>query len=298
MALTVTLSAAVSGDNIDLIWTFAGAPSVHYVYRNKDGGVWSLIETVSSPLSPESYTDTDVDTNYLYGYHIRDGDGIASNSVTSGRWSNTTTETVVVLDSETDSVSDSTATAYTSRDSVSCTDIATFTVDAEVPVDYSDEVTDTVTCTDTLVTTIITPQTYGYFLGSSGGSVYAYNEDEHGDNGVAINSYWKSKRLDFADEYPDFLTKWKTIDYLLLTYVDRTSHTITLSLSTDGGVTWDSKTKTVGSGSGRVLEKPFHFWKTGRFFNFKITNNSSTENFQWIRLTAHFTPQTEQFATA
>ena len=298
MAYGVTLSAEMDGTDRVLTWTFVGSPAVHYVYRQFNGGTWSLIHTVSGPLSPESYPDTGVYwTNTVFGYQIRDATGVISNTVLVGRYSDTLTETVNTLDSVTTSATAS-PYSYTDTVTVTCQDIATTAVDDEVPTDYVDEVTETVTCTDTVVTSIVTPQNYSYYLGSSNGMVYAYNRDEHGDNGVAINSYWKSKRLDFSDTHPQLMSTWKTISHVQVTYVDKGEATVTLSVSSDGGVSWKSMVKTFGSGTGKVADKSFYFWKTGRFFNFKIANNSSSEDFQWIRLTAHFMPQAEQFATA
>jgi len=298
MAYGVTLSAEMDGSDRILTWTFAGAPAVHYVYRQLNGGTWSLIHTVSDPLSPEEYPDTEVHwTNTIFGYQIRDATGVISNTVLVGRYSDTLTETVYTLDSVTTSATAS-PYSYTDTATVTCQDIVITAVDDEVPTDYEDEVTETVTCTDTVVTSIITPQNYGYLLGSSAGLVYSYSGEYFGDDGVAINSFWKSKRLDLSDTYPQLLSTWKTLSHVQLTYVDKGEAAITLSASTDGGVTWKNTTKKFGSGTECMAEKSFYFWMTGRFFNFKISNVSSTEDFQWLRLTAHFTTQSEQFRTA
>ena len=298
MALTVTLSAEIYVTGKVLTWTFSGSPSTHSVYRQLNDGIWTWIADVPSPTSPEIYTDpTDSYPNVKFGYYISDTTGIASNIVYLGEYTAAATDTVTCLDSSTTAATTS-PYSYTDKVYVSCLDVATTAVDDEVPGDYEDTATDTVTCTDTVITSLITPQNYGYYLGTSNGMVHAYNENELGDNGVAINAYWKSKRLDFSDMYPDILGSWKTISHVQLTYLDKSEATVTLGVSTDGGVSWVNKTKTFGSGTERVAEKSYHFWQTGRFFNFRVSNVSSTETFQLLRLTVHFMPQAEQFATA
>jgi len=258
-----------------------------------------LLKNITGTLT--TTTDATISSNVLYEYKLLGVvTGVGSSAFCTpsscGYFEDTKTEEVTVQETNSHSVTES-PYADTITETVTCEDIATDSV-GETPTDYSDTVTDTVTCADTVYSSMATAQDFEYYLGSSAGMVYSYNEDEYGDSGTAINSYWKSKRIDFSDLYQQYLGTWKTIDYVNLTYVDRGEHTVTISISTDGGVAWDNLTKTFGSDTGKLAEKSFHFYKSGRFFNFKVANNSSTEDFQWLRLTVHFVPGAEQFATA
>jgi hypothetical protein len=292
----LNLSATNASPTVnDLAWT--NGDTYDYIFIHRNGVFWKYIIGRLNAT-----TDTSFSANVLYEYKLYGTvTGVGSSAFCApdscGYFTFTSAETVHVFEDPDCSVTVS-PYSYTDVAHVTCEDIATCVVGDEVPEDFGDMVTDTVTCTDRVATFLITPQNYSYYLGTSNGMVHAYDEDETGDNGVAINAYWKSKRLDFSDIYPDILGTWKTISHIQLTYLDKGESTVTLSVSTDGGTTWESKTKTFGSGTLKTAEKSYHFWKTGRFFNFRVSNVSSAETFQLLRLTAHFTPQAEQFATA
>jgi hypothetical protein len=57
------------------------------------------------------------------------------------------------------------------------------------------------------------------------------------DNTNTMASYWRSKRLDFSDQFPQYINQFKTLDRIQIEYVDEIADTpVTVYVSTDGGV--------------------------------------------------------------
>ena len=76
--------------------------------------------------------------------------------------------------------------------------------------------------------------------GDDDGNIYAIGGVH--DNSSSITANWKSKRLDFADKFPQYKDWWKSIDLIQLKYKDQYENTpVTIYISNDG-VTWDSVT--------------------------------------------------------
>lgn len=147
---------------------------------------------------------------------------------------------------------------------------------------------------------IIPAISYFVYFGDSDGKLYAFLESEEGDNARSIGAYWRSKRLDFTDQFPQYNNTWKTIDKVQLIYLDKiTSTPVTIYISNDGGVTWTSRTRTLGTGNGKTKTADFFFMDkeviTGKYFNFKIECSSATKTFEWLGLEVTFIPRGEYF---
>jgi hypothetical protein len=135
----------------------------------------------------------------------------------------------------------------------------------------------------------------GMFLGAYGGGVYRHADDYKGDAGESITAYWQSKNTDMGDQIQQIADMFKTIERVKLIYYDTNETEITLSISTDDGLTWADVTRTVGSGTGATAEELFDFWITGKEFRYKITHASADDNFQLVRLETTVVPQGEWF---
>jgi len=131
-----------------------------------------------------------------------------------------------------------------------------------------------------------------YYLGAYGGGVYHLSADYKGDAGEPITAYWHSKNTDMGDQAPQIADLFKTVERVKLLYVDTNETEITLSISTDDGVTWSDVTRTVGSGTGATAEEWFDFrGVTGKEFRYKLTHASADDNFQWVRIESNVTTQ-------
>jgi len=170
----------------------------------------------------------------------------------------------------------------------------TITVSDTIATDQA-TVTSTITETVTVSDFVLDSQTlktdYAYYLGDSIGKVYEYSGSYKSDNGVAIGAYYQTKRLDFADQFPQLLGMWKTVGKVRLDYVDKSANiNVTVYLSTDGGANWTSQMKTFGTGDGTTKSEDFYFLETGQYFSFKVENSSTSETFQWLGLRPHIVP--------
>lgn len=115
-------------------------------------------------------------------------------------------------------------------------------------------------------------------------NVYLFGEYE-GDAGNPINCYFRTKKLDFSDQFKELKDKWKSIDNVKIRYNDLSASTpVTVYISIDGGVNWISKTRLLGTGDGKVKTAKFYFLDkgsiTGQFFTFKIECVSATHKFE------------------
>lgn len=116
------------------------------------------------------------------------------------------------------------------------------------------------------------------------------------DNSNAVSAWWRSKRLDFGDQYPDHVGDFKTVDRVQLEYVDRYADTpVTISISDDGGEHWVYKTRLLGTGDGRQKIADFYFHDkdriTSKDFTVQILSSSSTTTFTWTGFYIFFEPR-------
>jgi len=194
------------------------------------------------------------------------------------------TEAITLTDSRTDVY----ALVDTILDSITLMDTANH--------DWYETFTDTITLTDTISESRSIRIDYRFYLGSSLGYIYLFDKNYYSDNGNPITAYFTTKQTDFADQYPQYLKQYKTVDKVRLWYVDKTASTnVTIYISTDGGVTWASQMKSLGTGDGTNKYSDFYFIKSGSAFIFKVENASSTNEFQWASLEAYFYPSGDDF---
>lgn len=126
----------------------------------------------------------------------------------------------------------------------------------------------------------LNPDWYGYYLADTNGKVYVYSSDYQSDNGTAITSTYVTKVLDFSDQLKQYNDKFKTVFCVKVYYKDLSEDTsITVYLSNDAGSTFESSSKTVGTGDGTIKNKLFHFIKTGQYFQVKIEESSTNNQF-------------------
>ena len=133
-----------------------------------------------------------------------------------------------------------------------------------------------------------------------GRNLYLFGTAYAADNSKTIKCSYRTKRLDFTDQDEEGLNQWKTVDKIQLTYRDIDADTpITIYLSDDGGETWVSVSRTIGTGDKRTKTADFWFLDkesiTAQFFTFKIECDSSTKSFEWNALSVYYTPRGEFF---
>jgi len=279
------------GTDIGLVWVNGEIYDYIAIYRKPEGGTYAPV-TVDLDGTKTSYADT-VNTNVLYTYRILGIIGMEwsdySNESDAANWTAGDTDTCTVTDSKTVVV----VFKYSKTETCILADIASYEHSAGEPGIYNVTETDTVTCTDTYETSLISGQDYMYYLGSSAGAIYPYSGEYFGDDTSDITSFWISKRTDFSDQYPGLSGLLKTVKGVILTYVDLDIANVTVGVSTDGGTNWTDVHKSIGTDNGKVKDAIYDFWKTGRFFSFRIRHNSNNRDFQWLRLTVEVEPQAE-----
>ncbi len=266
----------------------------HHLYYNEDGGSWIFWKTVGNNVS--STTDGPLNTNIKYGYYIVTGIGneLSSSAVYIGFYSDTITETATTTESLSDSVGEPPSPTSFEDTIVETINITESLTEA---ISSSDTITETITVTDQVSDSQTCRTDFAYYIASTDGKVYVYDEVYKSDNGISILSSWESKVTDFGDVYPEAVGKWKTIYRVPITYVDKEANlTMVVSVSTDGGATWTSSTKyDVGTGNGMTKDTYFDFIKTGQYFKFKIELPSANKTFQLIGMGVDFIPCGEAF---
>ena len=121
---------------------------------------------------------------------------------------------------------------------------------------------------------------FAYYLCTGDGGVYEYSTAYKGDAGNIYTCRWESKDTDFGDQDPRLTDRNKTVWAVKLHYEDLEEVTLTVGISTDGGATWTTVNKTVGSGTERAASKTFHFHITGQRFKFRIQHGVADETFK------------------
>ena len=117
---------------------------------------------------------------------------------------------------------------------------------------------------------------------------------------TSMECYYRTKSLDFTDQFPELINLWTEIDRIDVAYRDIDSDTpLAVHLSNDDGVTWASKMTTIGNGDGKTKIECFFFKDTevvfGKFFVIKIESTSSNKNFELLQIRVHIIPRAEYF---
>ena len=117
---------------------------------------------------------------------------------------------------------------------------------------------------------------------------------------TSMECYYRTKSLDFTDQFPELINQWTEIDRIDIVYRDiDTSTPLSIHLSNDDGVTWVSKHTTIGNGDKKTKIEPFYFKDTavvfGKLFVLKIESTSSNKNFELLQIRIHIIPRAEYF---
>lgn len=264
---------------IDTPRVVTGDPYIE-VYRSVAGGAFALHHTYEDH-DTEYHYDYDVSNNIEYAYKVRWCDDTGCTTF-SGSGSLTlfldTADDTIELDEDT---SDSPIIGDITTDTITMDESASGIGAA------SDSVADTIALLDSPgdLFTLTLQTNYGYYLADFSGNIY-YESDEYGsDNGTAIHAYWLSKETDFSDIDEEAISNFKTVYKTRLFYIDKTAgQTVTVSVSTDGGTTWTSIGRNLGTGEETVKSADFFFIQTGDTFQFKVEHNDTEGKFQWLNM--------------
>ena len=120
---------------------------------------------------------------------------------------------------------------------------------------------------------------YNYYLGGFNGALYLNSSDYKKDYGNFIDAYFLTKQSDFADEYEVCLGRFKTVYRVRLWYTDVSEGSpVTIGVSTDGGETWNERSRTVGAGDGKEKSAVFDFHLTSDTFKFRVRSRDIYQN--------------------
>lgn len=279
-APVATTATAVSGTEIQVNWTCdAGTESGFYVYYKESGGSYALGRTEAADATNGTVVGLTGGKTYYFKV-------VAYNSYTTSDDSNEVSRYIgaVYSDSVSDSVTVSesvtTAVAFTNAVSETVTATDSFTAVFNFVISTSD----TVTVSDSVASAQSIRTDYAYYWGTSDGYVHTTGEALLSDNGTAITSSWTSKTLDFAEDSSDNTGKWKTIYKIEYVFKEDDSTVLTsIGVSNDGGDTWTTIDKYLGTnGDGRMGSADYFWNKTGEFFVVKITWTSADKEFQFL----------------
>lgn len=255
------------------------------IYYNEDGGAWNLWRTIGG--GAWSWDDGPLTLNKRYGYYAhRIGQGDDSNEVYMTFFGDTITEALHLADSFTDAHAMGIIVIESLHFTDSLTDMAAF----------SDTITETLTLSDSNISSSTLKTDFAHYWGSEAGVVYITGPAIYSDDGAIITSYWKSKDTDFSDVYPELSNQRKTLYQVQVTYVDHYANTnMTVSVSNDSGSTWESKTKTVGTGSLEQKVAFFYFVMSGQVEQVKVQSSSTAHHFQITGIELFFLPNGENY---
>jgi len=139
-------------------------------------------------------------------------------------------------------------------------------------------------------------------VGDDNGNVYLSGPvSELSGTPVPCECYWTSKVMDFGDQSQGVENKWKWVDHIRLLYEDKSSAIpTTVYLSHDGGTTWTSVSKDIGTGANEPKWCDFYFSTKpeshGQHFQMKIGSPAVAKDFVWTGAEIFYTPLAESFA--
>lgn len=283
------VASTTSANSITITWENGMAYTSIRVQCSDDAGASWYTANLEGGTA-ESSVHTGRTQNVTYTYRVQ--------GLGAGGWTSHSNEDTATCWADTESEATSLVESYGDTHTVDnetflekCTVSDSGTTDSGV---FSDTFAETVTVISYDFSSQTIHPDFRYYLGDSTGKVYEYWDDYLSDNDTAIASYWRSKRLSFNDQYPDYENWWKILRGVKLIYKDKTADmNVTIYVSSDEGVTWSSQMKTIGTGSDTIKSADFFFIKHGQFFDFKVENSSTDKNFQWIGMEVYFEPDGE-----
>ena len=266
---------AIHWDGLDA----TGATSVQ-VWRSAAGAAFALLHEYGDETTEYHY-DYAISNNVRYGYKVRYMDDSDPGTFSGSLY------LTLFLDEDDDTIELDESTSDNSEIGDIYTDTIELSESASGTGASSDSASDTMVMFDEAggAFTLTLETDYGYYFGDFSGNIYYENEAYGSDNGTAINAYWLSKETDFSDIDEDAISRFKTVYKARLFYVDRTAGTaVIVSVSNDGGTTWTSAGRNIGTGDDTTKSIEFFFIKTGDTFQFKVDHNDTTGKFQWLNL--------------
>lgn len=258
----VSVKKILTGNTIRITWTNGTTYDLIYILH-KAGGGWSGLDTVSGGTT--SYEHTGVTTNVLHYYYVWGYDvgytepsSDPSNSDSAARWSDIITDEIIISES-----------------------VDEYTTGATP----SDTITDTMYVSDFIIDAKDIRTNYAYYVGTADGKVYEYSGFYKSDAGTAITARWESKDTDFADQNIEWADRFKTVEKVRLHFIDKSAGArVSIKVSIDGGASWTTKTRNIGTGDLKGKTADFFLIKTGQIFRFAIENDSATDDFQFVGL--------------
>jgi hypothetical protein len=272
---TNLVGVADSATQITLTWEDNSDNETGFLVYMKTGtAAYALVHTTAAAV--KTYAKTGLAASTKYFFYVR-----ATNSHITSGYSN-----VIALSTKNDGTGPVTL-SNTAHHDILIIDTIGGTIINPNPV----TVVTTVTTSDVL--------TRLYDVVCTDGAVSKIDAT-HSDNGYPVSSYIRTKDLDFTDQHPDIAGMIKTIRKFRLIYEDMDADTpITVYISNDGGINWDTATATIGTGDGRVKTRDFYFmnseYVTGMNFTFKVDCLSTTKSFLWLAFEIEFFERGEYF---
>ena len=259
------VATASDSDTIGLAWTNSDTYSQIDIQYDKGAGWVTYASGLAGTTT--SYDVDDIVPNILYNFRLvlfKEGEAaVYSNTDSAGCFADTITDEIATSESVSD---------YATGSTVSDTIIDTMYVS-----DFIADATDIIT-------------NYAYYVATADGKVYEYSGFYKSDGGTAITAQWESKETDFADQHIENSDKFKTVEFVRLHYIDKSAGAlIAIRVSTDGGASWTTKTKNIGTGNNKGKTKDFYFVKTGQIFRFAVRSVSTSDEFQWTGLEIFYT---------
>lgn len=306
-------SLAGTGDAFYMTWTNNGSVYNQIDIRKREsGGAWGTATTLGGTAT--SYSDFTFSANQKYGYAIQgtiSGYGSAESAeLLAANWTATITDTLTLTGSVaaagllasvevTDTLTLTDTISVYKLAVVSVADVLTLTDTTTASSVFNVTISDTLTLSDVVYVAQTIRTNYGYYLAGQPGTTYHHDASYLSDNTTPISCEWRSKRIDFADQDPEALGKWKTLFRVRVHYEDLAANTtLALRVSVDGGTTWTTQSATMGTGDLAIKEKDFFFIVTGRMFNFSLISASASNASKVIALEAEYEVGGEYFAVS
>jgi hypothetical protein len=126
-----------------------------------------------------------------------------------------------------------------------------------------------------------------YFGDTASGNVFKYGT-QSSDNGSAINSYWKSK--DFTGQDPWLENQYKQLDSYF-TKSDNATASVSYSLNTTSNTTSFNVSLSSTTQSIIVNKKLLPSGKYGNTFNYKVSDNSTNAQWEFLGFRMTYEPQ-------
>jgi hypothetical protein len=311
---------AVTGSSSSLVitWTDTATNATNfYIYRSIDDTNYVERDNVEDEV--ETYTDTGLVSHTTYYYKVR-----AYNAAGYSAYSSSANgATNLDLDPPTSVVAeDVSSTQITLSWTANASDATTHNIERKIAGEAYSEIKAVAAGTNTYTDGALdagveytyrirayhsTPPTYGEYSVPVSKTISVATETPIAENKTyfamgrylcvaqddpenLMDCYWTSKPLDFSDQDPQSAGRFKTVDKVELDYIDRYAYTpITVSISTDNGVTWAYQQRSLGLADG--ASKRAIFWLgplTGEHFTLKLESNDDYTAFTITGIRIHY----------